>query len=386
MDKVELKVKFETLTPLWNGNAWGQCMEIRPSSILGSLRFWFEVLCYFNGIIDNEYFDENGKPSETLDYKKFKELKDKIKSKMDLEKAIDKILKDMEISLPSRIFGCTGWRGRIRIKKIESIEDYCFGNKLNIPYAIGIKKDNDDDKNIIEWRTKNDYYQFIKEKYHGDNNNFKKDWSVWYFPHPYFYGKFEVIFETDEVIKDDILIPLLNFIDEYGCLGGKWNIGYGRVKVRGIEIKNENNWKEVKDWEKKKVFDFSNFALGKKDETNTIKTLQYIELIEEVNNFDKLLNKEDKIFVLKNNINENNFKDIIKELIKIKAQKRKEHKENDGNENERHQLFGHNNPTEGSKILPYIYEDKDNGKLKGGFISIAGILNIKGGKNARESN
>jgi CRISPR-associated protein Cmr1 len=69
MGRIELKVKFETLTPLWTGNAWGQCMEIRPSSILGSLRFWFEVLCYFNGIINDSYFDESGKPVEKFDYK-----------------------------------------------------------------------------------------------------------------------------------------------------------------------------------------------------------------------------------------------------------------------------------------------------------------------------
>ncbi len=355
MGKVELKVKFETLTPLWTGNAWGQCMEIRPSSILGSLRFWFEVLCYFSGIINDDYFDEDGKLIETLDYNKFRErLKEKIKDKLkngegyNIEELIDETLDELNISLPSRIFGCTGWKGRIRIKEINYDEN-SFKDDLKGVIIKGYKKN-------------------------------------WYWASPYFYGEFKVIFETDETIKDVVLIPLLNFIEKYGYLGGKWNIGYGRVKVRGIEIKNENNWKEVKDWEKKKVFDFSNFALGKKDEANTIKTLQYSELIEEVNNFDKLLNKEDKIFVLKNNINENNFKDIIKELIKIKAQKRKEHKENDGNENERHQLFGHNNPTEGSKILPYIYEDKDNGKLKGGFVSIAGILNIKGGKNARKSN
>ncbi|ACX73145.1 CRISPR-associated RAMP protein, Cmr1 family [Methanocaldococcus vulcanius M7] len=380
----KLNVKFKTLTPLWTSNAWGQCIEIRSSSIIGSLRFWFEVLCYFNGIVNDNYFDNEGKPCEKLNYKDFqKKLEDKINRKLkndeeyNIEKLTDEILSELGISLPSRIFGCTGWRGRIKIKKIEPIEDYCFGNRLNLPYAIGIKKDNGD-KNIIEWRTKNDYHQFIKEKYNGDNNNFKKDWSVWYFSDPYFYGKFEVTFETDKTIKDAVLIPLLNFIEKYGYIGGKWNIGYGRVKIL-------NN-----DWDKDKTtFELSNFIKSVKNgKIEKYEDFDFNDIVENINNenskeigsFNDLLKIQNKILILKNQI-EGNFKDIIKELIKIRALRRKGHKEDRGDNNERHQIFGYNNPTEGSKILPYIYEDKDDRKLKGGFISITGILNIKGDTN-----
>ncbi|WP_456484912.1 hypothetical protein [Desulfurobacterium sp.] len=43
----------------------------------------------------------------------------------------------------------------------------------------------------------------------------------------------------------------------------------------------------------------------------------------------------------------------------------------------RHKLFGTTTgETEGTKIIPWIYE-KD-GQLKGGFVSIAGIINIGG--------
>jgi CRISPR-associated protein Cmr1 len=54
---MEIAVKFETITPLYTGDAWQNCKEIKPSSIMGSLRFWFEVLCYFNEIINDNYFD-----------------------------------------------------------------------------------------------------------------------------------------------------------------------------------------------------------------------------------------------------------------------------------------------------------------------------------------
>ena len=36
----EIKITLKTLTPLWTGDAWGDNTSIRPSSIMGSLRFW----------------------------------------------------------------------------------------------------------------------------------------------------------------------------------------------------------------------------------------------------------------------------------------------------------------------------------------------------------
>ena len=370
MRKEKISVLFETITPVYTGDAWQNCTELRPSSILGSLRFWFEVLCYFKGEIGETYFDNDGKPCENLNYKKFKEkLEGKLKNSQSksIEELEDEVLADMGISLPSRIFGCTGWRGRIRIKKIEPIEDYCFGNRLNLPYAIGENKENKENKEnnenveVKEWQTKNEYDQFIEEKYSRDNKKFKKDWSVWYFPHPYFYGKFKVIFETDEKTKEAVLVPLLNIIEKYGYLGGKWNLGYGRVKIL-------NN-----GWEKDKTtFELCNFG--------NLNDFDFKDIVnDKVSNFEELIKKEKKILILRENVDGGNFKEIIKELIKIKAQKRKEHKDNDGNREERHQLFGYHKPTQGTKILPYIYEE--NGKLKGGFISIAGILNMKGGYN-----
>ncbi|WP_457568695.1 type III-B CRISPR module RAMP protein Cmr1, partial [Desulfurobacterium sp.] len=146
----ELKVTFNTLTPLWTGDAWGESKEIRPSSIMGSLRFWFEVICYFAGITKKEDY-ENGKLNDKLDDKKFKE--EVLKNGANFE-GVDKTLTEVGISLPSRVFGCTGWKGWMRIKRIEPIEDYCFGNKLNLPYAVYINKKNSE---IDTFKSKDDY-------------------------------------------------------------------------------------------------------------------------------------------------------------------------------------------------------------------------------------
>ena len=68
-----IRVTFQTLTPLWTGDAWGESKEIRPSSIMGSLRFWFEVICYFAGITKKDYY-KNGKLNDDLDKEKFEKL------------------------------------------------------------------------------------------------------------------------------------------------------------------------------------------------------------------------------------------------------------------------------------------------------------------------
>jgi len=79
MSKVEIKVKFETITPLWTGDAWGENSTIRPSSIIGSLRFWFEV---YNKICKNEDFkgNNNGIPNEDLE-EEFSFLQNKLQVK-----------------------------------------------------------------------------------------------------------------------------------------------------------------------------------------------------------------------------------------------------------------------------------------------------------------
>lgn len=59
---IKEKIKFETLTPLYTGSVDARKMkEIQPASIMGSLRFWFDVICHFSGINDNFKYDDKKK-------------------------------------------------------------------------------------------------------------------------------------------------------------------------------------------------------------------------------------------------------------------------------------------------------------------------------------
>ena len=354
MAKVKLKVDFETITPLWTGDAWMKNSEIRPSSLIGSLRFWFEVICYFGGICKKEEFD-TGKGRFEKDIKN-----DEIRKKL-LDFGTDfngqvKALRELNIPIPAIVFGTTGWKSLIEIKNIQPLEDYCFGNKLNLPDKFCINKNSNQ-------------IQEGKDYPRSSNNNY----SVFYFKIPYFWGKFEVVLEVEENIKDSIFLPLLTFMDKYGYWGGGWNIGYGRLKVLNVEILKKNNdkkeFQKEENW-KKEEFDFSCVGLNKK--------LDIHSFVEMKSGENDLKNKTKKqILISKDNTSCENYLNNIKSLILKKANLRKT--END--QKERHYLFGKTGNIQGedlpqgSKILPYINR-LDDGSYECGLLSIAGILSL----------
>ncbi len=44
MPQKQIKVTLKTLTPFWTGNVDGKSNELKLTSIIGSLRWWFEAL------------------------------------------------------------------------------------------------------------------------------------------------------------------------------------------------------------------------------------------------------------------------------------------------------------------------------------------------------
>lgn len=115
--KESIQVNLQTITPIWTGGADGKCTELKPSAIIGALRFWFEVFCLSSDILVKE--------NENVDPKQFKKkLKEKTEfyicqnKEVDLAKLSDELLTEMGISLPARVFGCTGWRSQVEIRKV----------------------------------------------------------------------------------------------------------------------------------------------------------------------------------------------------------------------------------------------------------------------------
>ncbi len=343
----EFTVNLKTLTPLWTGDAWRNNNSIRPSALIGSLRFWFETICFFSGIEDeSDYQDEIKKGKGKFDYEIFQ--KTLLYNGLSFN-TLNELFNSMEIPIPSRIFGMTNFKSTISIKKIEF--------------------------------DKNNFSNKPKGKIINDKN------KNWYWKDPSYQGEFSVTFEVQNDIVEPIFYPLLNFMDQYGFWGGGWNIGYGRLKIDGIN--------GSKEW-RKDTFEFSKF-----NKSYSNKNISDIVIYENIKNegeqnenllkqflgfdFSSLNNIRDKdmimripkkIIVIKTNPNKeghtNEVFETIKELIQKKAKMRsilrnlnKDFKEL------RHSLFGKSGE-EGSKILPWI-----NNEYVGGLMSIGGLIKLK---------
>ncbi len=139
----EVRVKFNTVTPLWTGDAWQDNREIRPSSLIGSLRFWFafywEVMKdgkteRLNNGVPNDNLKKLEKPKEGKTFEKL--LYKNIIETNNLNEAFDKTLEELGVPVPSRIFGCTGWKSRIGIEIKSFEEEELYFNSLNFDFPI----------------------------------------------------------------------------------------------------------------------------------------------------------------------------------------------------------------------------------------------------------
>ena len=373
MKTYEYKVHFETVTPLHFGDAWqDNKAPFKTSSILGSLRFWFEVICYLSCItkpddypinVDDKYdkANKNNKDKTNIILKadlkqdefrnKLKKLIETAEKNYSTEDLVSELLAEMKIPLPARIFGCTGWQGLIKVKKVKKVGS---DKKINLPYRICISKSDR-------------YTPILRNRACPPRSNSK--YSVHYFPKGYFYGDFEVIFSTDENTAHHILFPLLKFIEHYGFIGGAWNSGFGRVKVNFKGTKGEYN----------SFTDYAEFANKPLCIHSLVKSVETKSDLLPGKKINKL-----RLFVSNNtqNFNGENIKSILEGLVKEKFYIRK----NENSKEKFNQVFGTTrSPVHGSKILPWIHEVNEKGaKWKYGFISIVDILNLgkrEDGKN-----
>lgn len=110
MKKKGLTIKLKTLTPIWTGNAFGKCDEIKESSILGCLRWWYEAI---NRGLGRKVCNPTSDKDEALTKCTFngKEFTNSILKGKTIEEALD----DQNICPVCRLFGCNDWSGKIQL-------------------------------------------------------------------------------------------------------------------------------------------------------------------------------------------------------------------------------------------------------------------------------
>ena len=205
MSKKEIEIIFETITPIWTGDINGECTEIKPASIIGSLRFWFEVYCHFAGI--------KVKENENLDYKTFEKIRKEAfeeYNKKEISDIKEYIIKKLPLTAPSKIFGCTGWKSRIKIEIDNFEEEYIEFNKLEFEFPLNHNKQ----------KSTTDFW--IKKSLFNDNikNSLK------------FFKNIKIKLITTDYLCDKYLNDFFEYFkDKLILVGGKNSFGFGFVNL-----------------------------------------------------------------------------------------------------------------------------------------------------------
>ncbi len=294
-----LQFSFKSLTPVWTGDAWWEMKEIRPSSIYGSIRFWFEVFLWCS-------CDENKSNKEFCKIIKNLFKSDNTKQNWKRLISFNVYLNWKEIfewNLVEFLFGKDRWRGLVELE-IKDLWNF---------FVEGLRS----------WRN---YFSEI---------SYKKKW--WYMPKRFkkfaftlnFHSALDRFFDNNLVKFENIKINteefenLINnfakFLDLFWFVGWKWELGFGKIWL-DEDINSELKLEEFLIEKEDQLFDLNN---------NKIVV------------FDK--NYIDKEFKKQN----------LEKFLKWKVEKRNGFRSND---TKRHRIFW--TLWEWSKLLPVFNKEK----------------------------
>ena len=183
-----MEIELKTLTPLWTGGVdAGKMDRIRESGILGSLRWWFEILVRGVGGMVNDPTDDSG-----LDLKKYDALTNE--KKQDPE-----CLRKAGLCDVSQIFGATNWKRKFRLE-IES-------------------KTTPAEKNLVSDKIE------LAEEYCHDGIT-----PTWFFSNKPQKGYIKLkITALSRDFNTEIIGGLIQFIADWGALGARTQMGFGLV-------------------------------------------------------------------------------------------------------------------------------------------------------------
>jgi CRISPR-associated protein Cmr1 len=222
------QIRLRTLTPLWTGDIEQNSAHIKDTSIIGSLRWWYEALV--RGIDGDVCNITSQNPEERCDYEKNKH----------------------EICNVCELFGCTGYSRRFRLEAEGFVDiPLFFVTHENVYLSNG----NWISRIFGGTRNKN------KE---GRGTTFSLSKRMLFSPHPV-----EIRISTLDLYRDvySAIYFLFWFISEYGGLGAKTQNGFGQVEF--MEPNNQllkkgkqfikDNVRNGKERKKGFVFDLKDF-------------------------------------------------------------------------------------------------------------------------------
>ncbi|MFQ6118512.1 MAG: type III-B CRISPR module RAMP protein Cmr1, partial [Methanosarcinales archaeon] len=221
----------KTLTPLWTGDIDRKCSKIKETSILGSLRWWYEALIRGLGGKVCNITSEN--PKNRCDY--------------DRDKG--------NICDVCKIFGCTGWSRRFRLEVEGKRIPLFFVTNLNSNLRWLCK--------IFNGReiSKNPTYSGRREyicDFNGINEIFDDEMVLKY------------LSLEQPKIHNPLIEFLIKFVSKYSALGAKTQNGFGQIHVKNIDSRvlkegkkliEEQISKKMKTNDSKFLWDFRNYFI-----------------------------------------------------------------------------------------------------------------------------
>lgn len=186
-------MKVKTLTPLWTGGVGGKVDRIHETGLLGSMRWWYEVLVRGLG----------GRVCERSDECKF-DVDKYFKSEASDE---CKRLRDTGLRDVCQIFGATGWKRRFRLSVKES-EIY----DAIIQHPIEAER-------VYETQGKKHTPAWCFPSFPNTKPNTPKS------------GSFEI--QIQSLYGDfpsDVIMGLIQFIADWGVLGARAQMGFGVIE------------------------------------------------------------------------------------------------------------------------------------------------------------
>ncbi len=187
----QLSITLETLTPLWTGGLDGTMDRIHETSILGSLRWWYEAIVRGLG---GYACDPTGEHKCSFDVDKYR------KSTASDER---QRLRDAGLCDACQVFGATGWRRRFRLE-VRPLEDEFDITEGMFPSGR-VHPDRRKPYRTGGWLLRGGYHGELELKFIGDK----------------------------EVLWCEIL-PVLLFMEKWGALGAKTSLGYGVFEILSI--------------------------------------------------------------------------------------------------------------------------------------------------------
>ena len=198
MDDKVLTCRFQTLTPLWTGGIGGKVDCLHETGIMGSLRWWFEVLARGLGA---EVKDPVSNECSIFDIEKYKN------STAENEHTR---LHDAGLCDVSQVFGATGWRRRFRMTIFDNTTSDSDSNSPKRIKILHINKE-----------------------------------STWVFPDYPRSGSINInVQSTDGDFPVKVIGGLLQFIADWVAIGSKTQMGFGVISPMDdrYDTKQLYNW------------------------------------------------------------------------------------------------------------------------------------------------